>query len=76
MIIGKCIIDTHVLEEPPNVVLEEVFNLRKVELGVHEDSPYIGLDNVREALDCVSVNAVEELPDLPLADSLSWSSSP
>ncbi len=59
MIIGKCIIDTHVLEEPPNVVLEEAFNICKVKLGVNEDSPDIGLDNVREALHCVNLDAVE-----------------
>lgn len=59
MIIGKRIIDTHILEEPSNVVLEEAFNLRKVELGVNEDSSNIRLDNVREALDRVSLDAVE-----------------
>lgn len=59
MIIGKRIIDSHVLEEPPNMVLEEAFNLRKVEFGVDEDSPNVGLDNVREALDDVSLDTVE-----------------
>ncbi len=59
MIIGKRIIDPHILEEPPNVVLEEAFNLRKIELGVNEDSANIRLDNVREALDRVSHDVVE-----------------
>lgn len=76
MIIGKRIIDAHILEEPSNVVLEKAFDLRKVEIGVNEDSPNVGLDNVREALDCISLDALRKLHDLPLGDSLSWSSSP
>lgn len=76
MVVGKSVIDVHILEEPPNVVFEEAFNFRKVELGVNKNCPDIGLDNVRKALDCVSLDAVKEPPELPLADSSSWSSSP
>jgi hypothetical protein len=47
MIIGKIIIDTHILEEPFDMNIKEAFNFSIVELRVYKNSSYVCLNYVR-----------------------------
>ena len=54
MIISKSIVDSHILEKPPNMVFEKAFNFTIIILRVDEDSSDIRFDNIRKALASVS----------------------
>lgn len=76
MIIGKRIIDIHILEEPPNMIFEEALYFRIIKFRVDEDRPNIGLNNIREALDHVSLFCLKRPANLLLAGSSLKSNSP
>ena len=54
MVIGKSVVDSHILEEPPNVVIEKAFDFTIIIFRVDEDSSDVRFDNIRKALACFS----------------------
>ena len=54
MVVGKSVIDVHVLEEPFYVLVKESFDFAVVELRVNKESADVGLHNVRESLNVIS----------------------
>lgn len=50
MIVGKSVVDSHVLEKIPNVLLKEPFHFPKVKLRINENGSNVRLDYVRKAL--------------------------
>ena len=53
MVVGKSVIDIHVLEEPFNVLVEESLDLAVVELRVNKEGTDVGLHNIRERLNII-----------------------
>ena len=54
MVVGKSIIDVHVLEEPFYVLVKESLDFVVVELRVNKEGADVGLHNVRESLNIIS----------------------
>ena len=54
MVVGKSVIDTHVLEEPFYVLVEESLDFAVVELRVNKEGTNVGLHDVRESLNITS----------------------
>lgn len=50
MVIGKGIVDAHILEEPSDMGIKETLNFFKVELRVDEDCPNVGFNYIGKAL--------------------------
>ena len=50
MVVGKGVIDAHVLEEPFYVLVEESLDFAVVELRVDKEGTNVGLHDVRESL--------------------------
>ena len=50
MVVGKCVIDAHVLEEPFYVLVEESLDFAVVELRVDKEGTNEGLHDVGESL--------------------------
>ena len=54
MVVGKGVIDIHVLEEPFYVLVKESLDFVVVELRVNKEGTNVGLHNVRESLKTIS----------------------
>ena len=54
MVVGKGVIDIHVLEEPFYVLIKESLDFVVVELRVNKEGTDVGLHNVRESLKTIS----------------------
>ena len=50
VIVGKRIVDLHVLEEPLDVSIKELLHFRKIEARIDEHRPNVRLDHVGHAL--------------------------
>jgi hypothetical protein len=46
MVVGKGVINTHVLKKPTDMGVEESLNFSVVELGVDEYCTYVGFEDV------------------------------
>ena len=77
MVVGKGIIDTHVLEKPSDVLVEKALNFSIFEFGVNKESANIRLDDIRESLETVSATTrwLVISVSVPLELSLSKSNS-
>ena len=53
MIIGKGVIDIHILEKPSDVFAKEALNLSIVEFRVNKNGADVRLHNIRESLEIV-----------------------
>lgn len=47
MVIGKGIVDTHVLKEPFDVLLEEPLNFQVIEFRINKHRTNVGFNHVR-----------------------------
>ena len=54
MVVGKGVIDVHVLEEPFYMLVKESFDFTVVELRVNKKGADVGLHDVRESLNVIS----------------------
>ena len=54
MVVGKGVIDIHVLEEPFYVLVKKSLDFVVVELRVNKEGTDVGLHNVRESLKTIS----------------------
>lgn len=50
MVIGKGIVDAHILKEPSDVVIKETLNFFEVEFRVYENCPNVSFNYIGEAL--------------------------
>lgn len=52
VVVGKSIVDFHILKEPSDMVVEKSLNLLEVELGIDEDCPNVSFNYIGKALKC------------------------
>lgn len=50
VVVGKGIVDGHILKEPSDMGVKETLNLFEVEFRIDEDCPYVSFNHIGKAL--------------------------
>ncbi len=75
MIVGKGVIDIHILEKPSDVLAKEALNLSIVEFRVNKNGADVRLHNIRESLKIVLATTEQLLSRVRIPSELSLSKS-